>query len=541
MLDLLAGVLTLALPQDPGAAAAGPSVFATHSVATIVQPAPLLFPETSPRLDGAEFVPLLGAAESPRVSGTELAHLLRQHFDRKELDSIRSTGDRLLVDGTSAAQAEAAALLDFVEASLVRRLRISVETFEGELPAELPEQLDAVFLEGLGAATWRATGTTRSGWRAAFVHRRATPFVGDIEVEVSEQARIEDPIVSNVFEGVHVRVEPHVLAGGEVLLIGALQAGRQLGEPRHLPGRDGRPGLDAPRAAWTELTWSGVVAVGEPLVVVARGPVADVVVAVHVDAVSPAPAPLDQVAIVPTSALTSTTARVPSAAVPSGFEQAFEPWAWSGRFDPVEEPCGALTIDTVKDLVRSVGAAPDRPVMAERFGIGVALWGSAADLRECTQLVRHLERDLLPTHRLRVTTEAADRRYDVDVPAVTGLWHTVSHGEVELALRDFNAEISHQMSVADPETVELFRGVGGHFAVLAGRAAPSLALQLACDDFGAVEAHESDDPQLGEFWWAPGENATFRWDGPVDPEGVTLHRGSALGADRAFTQRVRLR
>lgn len=442
---------------------------------------------------------LLLASESQETpfDADHVAEML-QSLNRADVDAdrlaIARQGNSLVVHGEGGAVANVRQQLDTASAVIMRALAIEVcvwDATDKELPSAILGPRDYAKFADNRTPLWRRLTTTHSGVAVALDRERWTRYVYDVNPEVAQKQSISTPQTDAFCEGGRVVVRPHLLVGGDDLVLHVQFAlAQRRGSVRSLQiGVPGAADIDVPLLETCFGACSGRVVNGGALVVRLRGSVASggqVALTVHVMARTPpaaqGPAGLG---IFPCGALTSPalTQRVAIPSFPPNPNQADD-------MEPVAG-FGCMEIDQLVDLARSA-LPPDQAERVEIQGANGHLFvrGEQPALAAIEALLGGLQDHLLRNATVRFTVRLQGD--DASAPPSTTPLHdlvapTLLGRELSMAriletnvVRGLEVFIAQEASMVDPvvEALQIGSWLGASIAPLG--TGQHLLLQAQC-------------------------------------------------------------
>jgi hypothetical protein len=485
--------------------------------------------------DSANEVVLLTKTPPPLLGGDELVDLVRRvagakWFEGDQPASIGMAGAALVTSGSAEAVREIEAALWRIQNTLARPIRVGAALYELQKDVNLPptvarEQL-AELTRGL-RPLWSMTVGTRSGAAAELSSVTRSPFLGDVNVEVAQDSKIGDPIVSDVFEGTQVLAEPHVLADGKSLALYCQFAFGERGHQRTIPTGVPELGtLDVPDVRFLAGTLSGRIESGGALVLRLQGAregASNLLLVVSAEAKA-VPQDAGKPAFIPVSALLSRAIQTEK-----------------------DQRLGPDSGDELAAILHDAIASGESDVSLPIFGGQLVVEATPAAGDEALRLVRYWEDQTLQTVRMefRTTQAAADSPAEpamllaLSFPCIVGRTHRIRAGSETTELRDYEVEIAQKAAISNPVVERLFRGLALTATVHPLAQGLGVTAEALVTDAPAPARRATEIKGVGDLHPARRSKVTFTHDGPATlGEDLQLGESHVLQLD---AQRVRLR
>jgi hypothetical protein len=433
----------------------------------------------SPWLEGGSS-DLLRAHDVPATSlrsPDDLIEFLRAvtpiDWDRVEISARAIRSGSLVAVGSANDLQVLDATVRRLAASAARPIELRATLYAAAAGAELAGSVETQdelrrLLQGAHARLlWEGRTSARSGMLAALDAVRSALYTRDLDVEIAEASDAFDPIIAGTFEGVGVRVVPHLLSGSrDAVLFCQLALGDRVEQIRpRASGPADAPPIQVPRIARCAGTFAGRIPSGGALVAVGRG--ADLeesrVLVIEASWQDPPDEQAEEVALFPVSALIAPSCRS-STQVRWSYE---EHPAFALRFDQSEDAnAGPLDPESLAALLHA--ALGDESGEVSVHGGWLVVTGAAAARRDAAALVARLEEQMLRGVTVRVRTEldaggARDEASRVEllhasIPVLVGFHHFLMLGSDSTAVLDANVEVAKKASTGDPMVHTLFSG-----------------------------------------------------------------------------------
>ncbi|MEO6596521.1 MAG: hypothetical protein ABIP94_17355 [Planctomycetota bacterium] len=356
-----------------------------------------------------------------------LGDLNRCDIDAERL-GLTVQGDNVVVHGELAAVARVRQQVDAASAVLIRPLQVEVcvwDATDRDLASPVLGPREYAQFTANRSPLWRRLATTNSGGAASLDRQRWTRYVYDLDTEVAQKQSVSRPQTDAFCEGGRVVVRPHLLVGGDDLVL-HVQFGlaQRRGVVRSLPtGLPGTADIELPLLETCFGGCSARIVNGGALAVSLRGNASSggqIALTVRVMArTPPSAAGPAGVGIFPCSALThpALTQRVSLPNTPPNDDQ-------EGPSDP-SPGFGYMETDQLIDLARSALDAQ----AADSVGIHAAggylfVRGEQPDLAAIEALLRSLQDRLL--HNVTLRHEARLSARDDDAANPPGSAPTIS-------------------------------------------------------------------------------------------------------------------
>jgi hypothetical protein len=480
-------------------------------------------------------VDLIGVTEpSERFEPDRIVQMLNQ-LNAADVEQNRlmlsTQGDCLMVFGAEDGVTRVRQQFEEASAVLMRPLQVEVcawDATDREIPSAIlgPREY-AQFTAGL-VPLWRCLDTTTNNNAVSMNRERWTRYTRNLNAEVAQKQSISLPVTDAFGEGGRVVVRPHLLLGGDDLVL-HVQFGlaQRRGVVRIVPiGMPGAADLEMPLLETAYGGCSGRIVNGGALVVGLRGSAASggqVAITVHVTARTPPVArPPAGLAVFPCGALLSTA-----------LLQRFDPPCFPKRpeTDSSMEPTqgfGCLTEDNLIHLVQAaLGQAGEGLEIqvshgllfvrceAQQASVIETLVTGLQDRLLRTVTVRHVGR-LLPIEG--DTPETAQKSHpllhEITAPTLLGRELTIARILETNVVQDLQAAIAQEAALLDPVVAELRLGTW-----LQARVAPQgsgLHLLLRTTSAGApIPMTRSVQPGGGILMLTDMASCGTSHDGPV--------------------------
>lgn len=450
---------------------------------TPVEPPPLGsflgFPNGSPGLS------LLDQPQGRRLLDSSVMQQLLQVFlpelGTGELDvDLRFLDSSLLVLGNAEHVKRLEETVQTLTAAMTHPVQLRAALYRLPADRSVPVVVDHA---GLGKATqgldelWSSSGSCTAGAVTALGRSRTTPYVYDFDVEVAQKAEIGDPKIADLFEGVRIVVQPHVLTGSsDVVLFAQFAIGEQT-QPlqTRVSGEKDVPTLDVPDIETASGVFSGRVHSGGALLVTLQGAerASDSMLLVLEAERQDAPGKGEPIGVLPVSALLTRSLQYPlTASMSTDSTLTLQPEERSDA-EGLRDPSDLL------GLLQSVTPQLDNAYVGV-YGGHLVVHDTDGALAAATEVIEGLQETWLRTAAVTATTTmvpapaggevflsgpraesaaAPQVLYRIAFPALIGRSHTVVRGHQTTAIRDYDVEIAQKASIADAIVQGVFSGV----------------------------------------------------------------------------------
>ena len=434
----------------------------------------LRYPTSS---EGRHDLLFVGEPSHP-FSSEQVQHVL-QALNATDVEAgrlnLETLGASLVVFGEGTAVSKLKQQLDDASAVLTRPLQIEVcvwDATDRELSSAILGPNDYSQFVGKLTPLWRSVASTRSGNAVALARERWTRYVRDVNPEVAQKQSMSVPVTDEFGEGGRVVVRPHLLVGGDDIVL-HVQFGlsQRRGVVRTVQiGMPGAADLEVPVLETAYGGCSGRVVNGGALAVSLRGSAASggqIALTVRVTSRTPpnaqAPAGLG---IFPCGALTST-ALTQRPTLPSPHAATDE--ESQAQTDPVEG-FGSIAEERLVQIVQTaLGTAAESGVDIQAAGGYLFVRADQQVLTTVDAVMRGLEERLLRNVTVRHTgklmptegepAEPTDKNHpllhELVVPTLLGREVSVARMLETNVVRDLAAAIAQEASILDPIVASL--------------------------------------------------------------------------------------
>jgi hypothetical protein len=474
--------LCLLLPQAPSAKEQK-MVFEIHALQHLCGPRAALEPPIWGTMLHAPIddrrVDLIGVTEPNALFDTDRIHSLLRDLNGVDCEQgrlmFRFWNDSLFVFGVEDGVARVRQQLEEASAMLVRPLQVEVcawDATDREIPSAILGPREYAQFAGTFTPLWRCVDTTTNNSAVSMSRERWTRYTYDVNAEVAQKQSISLPVTDTFGEGGRVVVRPHLLLGGDDLVL-HVQFGlaQRRGVVRTVPiGMPGAADLEMPLLETAYGGCSGRIMNGGALVVGLRGSAASggqVAITVRVTArTPPAPKPPSGLAVFPCGALLSTALLqrfdLPCFPKRDVTDSSLEPAPGFGCFAEADllslvqtalgQAAEGLELDINRGLLFVRCQAP------QASAIETLLTGLQERLLK-TVTVRHVGR-LLPIEG--DTPEQAQKSHpllhEITAPTLLGRELTIARILETNVVQDLQAAIAQEAALLDPIVAELRLG-----------------------------------------------------------------------------------
>ncbi len=420
---------------------------------------------------------------------------------------------------------------------------------------------------------WRAQAVSHSGQQVAMAQERFTGYVRDTDVDVAQKAKIGDPTVETVFEGVRLLVESHALVGGHEAVVMCQFAIGDLREPiaQRATGVEELSALGTPKLNCNFGAFAGRLGSGDALAVQLQsraGSGSNLLLVLKVNSDRPrGGARPGSMAILPISALTSNSLLQLS----EGFDEDNVGDAstghlpvWNAFGDDDDEGGDLLDADQVVELLSSsLNLAQAEDASVDHAAGYVLLKAKREAQAQAMRLLQSLEDQWLRTVEVRATTSLTrvegasgtllrpaqteeSRRYQsVTFPTLVGRSHLLVKGVESCTTRDFDAEVAEESAILDPVVVNVFSGVAVNITpILAGQGIDA-RLKLHLTHVTAAARRPTEQKEGGHLFLPTASRGYFERSGAFEQGlDVSLGWGPVIVVDKQhyrMHQSIRLR
>lgn len=151
------------------------------------------------------------------INSDALLELIRRGVgDEVDDMSLMVKNHTLIVSGDAGNVAKTEGVVAALRQALTQRIAVHARLYRIRATDEFPATADASTIAELVKnlpLLWKAHSTALSGQQVAMSQERFTSYIGDVDIEVAEEAKIGDPKTTTMFEGIRLVVEPHALIG----------------------------------------------------------------------------------------------------------------------------------------------------------------------------------------------------------------------------------------------------------------------------------------------------------------------------------------
>ncbi len=463
---------------------------------------------------------------------------------------LEAQANSLMISAAPDAVRQARRNLAYAGEIIARPIRIRVSLYRTSGSVDLPATVSAAALPTVAREAellWSGSSVTRSGRKVALGRERHTPFIGDVDVEVAQKAKIGDPVVYTLFEGVRVAVEPHSLVSGdELVLLCQYAIGDRRGEiPSRSTGVDNLPSLDAPSLDTVSGSMSARLANGGAMLLCAGGTSEGgsslvLMVSASFDTQSPAADP--DFALVPISALSteSLSARVlaydqhgrggdipprPDSPFPLGVEERERSTMSADQIVDLSQQIlstrmdeDLASVDVMAGYLVVRGNADDQGRISAMLKQQEDLWLRSVRVRAITGQVAAPSTGI--TFPVRTSTDqASENLHSISFPALLDRPHFAMRGVETTSIRDYDVEIAQKAQQANPVIEKVFSGI--LCSVMPRRWGEGLGAELDLNliDSGGIFRRPLEADYGGDLYLTRPASANFLHDGPVPSSG----------------------
>lgn len=436
-----------------------------------------------------------------------------------ELD-FRSSGGRFSISGNAATVKEVVDRIAFIAGVVSRPITIEAALYEADAAERIEDVLGAEPASQLAARLprlWHARTAVRSGQTATLAQQRSRRIIRGHQVEVSINQWVADPVIVPVFEGVHVRVQPHRIPGQDrIVLFGHAVVAELEGPVVARPSGVVQIGSsDVPRVANSQFTFSGLVeADGGALVCSMLGDRAtgrSYVLVVSATLGEPGPKSQAPIDLIPISALTTRSLSWRAAPQPPQENQ------YVGGINLLDgetvEEAERLEADHIHE-VATYAIERDGDFHSSMHVAGGYLWvmGPEGERRRVRAVVEVLHRQWLRGATLDVESLSGSRRSDpssrvfgagdelgagdivhrIRIPALLGRPHAVLRGVESLTVTDLTAQIAEGAAASTAMVANVFDGILVNALVTDGAAGLAVDFDLQTESQSGQERRPSE-------------------------------------------------
>jgi hypothetical protein len=463
---------------------------------------------------------------------------------------LEAHSNLIVISGPPDSVRKARRNIAYVGEIISRPIRISASLYRTSGEVDLPGTLSAEALSSVGRDAellWSGSAITRSGRQIAMGRERHTPFVGDVDVEVAQRAKIGDPILYSLFEGVRLTVEPHSLSSGdELVLLAQYAIGDRRGEiPSRSTGVDNLPSLDAPSLDTICGSMSARLPNGGGMILSVGGSAeggGDVILSVSASFESQAPSSDPELALLPITALASDSlsSRVMTYGrmheENEGAPRPDRPFP----LDVEERERGTMSADQIVDLASQIlteridndeaavdvlagflmvkGNADDQGKIRSMLKRQEDLWLQSVRVRSWTAGLA--APSAASTFPVRAKSDAdSEHLHLISFPALLDRPHFAMRGVESTSIRDYDVEIAQRSEQANPVIEKVFSGL--LCSVMPRRWGEGLGaeLDLTLIDSGGVVRRPLEADYGGDLYLTRPASANFLHDGPIPASG----------------------
>lgn len=198
-------------------------------------------------------------------------------IDAGQLLLVRDGSDRMTLAGERGAVTAAAADLDRLIAAFSRTIVLTAERLPltgDELPGTVLDRDQLAALRANAKPSWSAETRLATGGTARLGKDRWLGYLRDVDVEVAEKARMDDPKMDLLFGGTSVVATVHALTEERLLLHGSWLVSETIELRRSNTGPDDSH-VELPHTHTAAISFSGALDAGDALVVAARSDAPD--------------------------------------------------------------------------------------------------------------------------------------------------------------------------------------------------------------------------------------------------------------------------
>ena len=509
-----------------------------------------------------DFVDLVNCDLSERrVSADFVLEFMRQAVERVYPDESQElvsavVRSRLALSGPKQVVDRAVAISRVLEATVAAPIVVEARLFalpdREDLSTVLSPKDVEHWFKPLDFTRWESRSVTRSGHTTVLAQERHRQYLRDCDVEVAQDQSISDPIIATLFEGVHLKVEPHALPASEDLVLYCdVALGELMDEiEARSTGVTGMAALDVPRIGNNHASFSGRIENGGALVVTFSGSAdAGSRYALAVSARRESERRQDpHLSAWPISALTSwsltTGVRVSDMRYNTDDHSIFP-------LHDVEVE-GALDTDTVLEMLYHVlePAVDNDEVFVQSSGGWVFVIGEQAARDTALEALTTMHDQWVRSAECEVVSRVKEIRpgqpdewagtlHRVRLPVIMGRPHFVLRGIESTNLQDVQVEIAQEASAADPIVVSTFAGVFASIRVFDSIDGVAASASIELTHAGHAQRRAAETRHGGDLFLANTARSRFVHNGAVR-SGQSIELGDAgIVDDGAKQYRIR--
>jgi hypothetical protein len=541
-------------------------------------PAPLMprlgsFLGFLPPPDPAYF--LLGSLEEDRqlIGRETIADLVRRFspvdWDEPDLE-LGVEGSTLRISGPPDKVHLVEATVSKLTRAMVHNLRIQAELYRISENRDFPALATSDQLDGISRGLqriWVASATCPSGNVISLSKDRTTNYVYDVNVEVAQEAKIGDPQIAALFEGIRIAVEPHVLTESSDLVLYTQFAFGEQRQPlvSRGSGHNDMPSLDVPSVNSNSGVFSGRVRNGGALLLSVQGESAgggSMLLVVSATRQDSDDSTGEELGIFPVSALLSPALRltVTNTSDDSYTESPFR----LEHAERQDRSLGPRDQDGMFNLISNALGFDDGEELSIQGG-HVIVKGRPETRRSAMRIVRGLQDQWLTAARVALHTTLHEVHFSdtvfpkggagpvagaevrslhrITFPALLGRPHTVIRGHESTVIRDIDVEIAQNSSISDPIVDQIFSGVILSLYVFPQQRGVGIETELDLLHVPAPQRRPRETKDGGDLYLPRTARSRFSHSGSV-PSGQDLFLGEGptmrIG-QRSFRTRQTLR
>lgn len=507
----------------------------------------------------------------------DLVRLALQEDLDQEGVSLQIMADTFIATGPRKLLAAAEKTLRDIAAVMCRRLSVEARLYAAEGNESFPAVIKAADLDEITASLpmlWQARTLSHSGQQVAMAQERFTTYVRDADVEVATKAKIGNPEVRAVFEGVRLLVESHNLVGGKEAVVMCQFAIGDLREPiaQRTTGVPELSALGTPKLDSNFGSFAGRLHKGDALAVRLRssaGSGSNLLLVLKVDDEGDPSAAVvrtgpGNMAILSISALTSSSL----SELNESFDDELDAStghlpAWN-RFVEEDEDSNVPDADGIVELLASsLNLRQMEDASVEHAGGYILLNARQGARAQAIRLLQNLQDRWLQTVEVRATTtltpvedsggalarpaaKQQPRHYQsVTFPALAGHAQLLVKGIETCTTRDFNPEIAEESAIPDPVVVNVFSGIAVNITpVLVGQRVEA-RLKLHLSHVTTDIRQPTEQKEGGDLFLPKVDRAYFARNGAFEHGlDVPLGSGPIVAIDKQrcrMHQSIRLR
>lgn len=460
-------------------------------------------------------------------------------------------GSRLALSGPKPTVDRAVGIVRMLESTVAAPIVVEARLFALEdgddLGTSIPKGDTARWFGSSEAVRWSSRSATRSGLTTVLSQERYRHYLRDCDVEVAEDQSISDPRVTSLFEGIHLKVEPHALPGSDALVLYCDAAlGEVFGEiETRSTGVTEMATLDVPRLANNHASFSGRIENGGALVVTFTGDgSAGTRYALAVSARRETNEPQDaHLAVWPISAITSwsLSTRVGVNDMRYGEDD--------HSIFPLREneSSSAIDTDTVLEMlfhvlqpsldndeahvdasggwVFVIGADSVRATALRALVTMHDQWVRSAQC-ECVSWLSEVVAGVDGTFGGRMVGGRGSVLHRVRFPVVMGRPHFVLRGIESTVLQDVQVEIAQEASGTDPVVASTFAGLFASIQVFDSLGGMAASANVEVSHVGSPQRRAAETRHGGNLFLSDTSRSRFVHNGAVS-SGQVIELGDA--------------